>query len=76
MNTLSSVDNAYSIVIQEESHCVIAREQGSRVEVVVFVARTTKKIIYFMHCCNKQGDPTIDYFQVIGYPKWWLEKEK
>lgn len=52
MNPLPSVDNAYSMVIWEERQYVIVRDQDSQVEVVAFVARTTKKSIILCTICN------------------------
>lgn len=43
MNPLPYVDNAYSMVIQEERHCVFTRDQDVQAEAIAFVARTTNK---------------------------------
>lgn len=53
MNSLPSVDNAYFMVIREERHCIISRDQDSRAEAIAFVARTMEKSYILCSICDK-----------------------
>lgn len=68
MNPLLSVDNAYFMVIREERHCVITRDQDTRVQTVAFITTTTEKSSLLYTICYKQGHAASDCFQLVGYP--------
>ncbi|XP_026421774.1 uncharacterized protein LOC113317865 [Papaver somniferum] len=84
---LPSLSRVYALVVQEERHHTIARTRDVRVEAVGFAVQAPKATkgptsrmsitsVDKPTCknCGKSGHETVNYFKLVGYPDWWLEK--
>lgn len=66
----------YNMIIREERHVVIAKDQDARVDVVALAARVQDKSGIICNVCKKSGHSSLEYFQVISFLNWWPDKNK
>lgn len=62
MNPFPSVDYAHNMIIHEEGHCVVARDQDVWDEVVTFAAQVPNKHTIIFTVCNKFGNSSLECF--------------
>ncbi|KAI5650606.1 hypothetical protein M9H77_36611 [Catharanthus roseus] len=77
MHPLSSIGNAYNMIIREERHSFITRDQEARAEAIAFDALVkADKSGLICTVSHKSGHASLDYFQVTRLPDWWPDKSK
>lgn len=69
MNPLPSVDTMYTMIICEEKHVVITRNQDGLSKAIAFAARVPDKSGFVGNVCHKTCHFSLDCFQVIGFTK-------
>lgn len=71
MDSLPSLNKAYSIVIWEERHRIVARGRDEKIEAVAFGAQTNEKQSLHFSICWKIGHLAKHCYHVAGYLDWW-----
>lgn len=66
MDHLPFVNQAYSIIILEEGHCIVVHNKEERTEAIAFAVRSIDKSSIFCHCVIKQDIRLLSVIKSLG----------